>query len=211
MACSQWTLSIMHLQQRLTDGAGLPPFAVQTRVKFWAWYRLKGAGVFSATTEMLFGGAVGDRRKLYESIFHINQIQYSCTDIIRLWGSVYSRYVPIFTPPQLIHHFVSEWCPTFCRLDKIWVTRVGKQNNRNEDRGQICPLPPTGENIPLLSIVVTLCDRVSLQLWFTEEKMLSGCCVAGCAETRSRIYNQAFFFIRFQTETLQQEKSGNMQ
>lgn len=46
---------------QLTDGAGFPPFAVHTRVKFWAWYRLKGAGVFSATTDILFGGAVEDR------------------------------------------------------------------------------------------------------------------------------------------------------
>lgn len=25
------------LQHQLTDGAGFPPFAAQTRVKFWAW------------------------------------------------------------------------------------------------------------------------------------------------------------------------------
>lgn len=55
--------SMVHLQQQLTDGAGFPPFAVQTRVRFWAWYRLKGAGVFSATTDMLFGGAVKDKGK----------------------------------------------------------------------------------------------------------------------------------------------------
>lgn len=59
----QWTSSMAYLQQQLTDGAGFPPFAVQTRVKFWAWYRLNGAGVFSATTDMLFGGAVEDKKK----------------------------------------------------------------------------------------------------------------------------------------------------
>lgn len=53
-----WSSSVVHLTAKLTDGAGFPPFAVQTRVKFWAWYRLNGAGVFSATTDMLLGGAV---------------------------------------------------------------------------------------------------------------------------------------------------------
>lgn len=51
------------LNSKLTDGAGFPPFAVQTRVKFWAWYRLNGAGVFSATTDMLLGGAVETENK----------------------------------------------------------------------------------------------------------------------------------------------------
>lgn len=49
---------MVYLTAKLTDGAGFPPFAVQSRVKFWAWYRLNGAGVFSATTDMLLGGAV---------------------------------------------------------------------------------------------------------------------------------------------------------
>lgn len=53
-----WSSSVVYLTAKLTDGAGFPPFAVQTRVKFWAWYRLNGAGVFSATTDMLLGGAV---------------------------------------------------------------------------------------------------------------------------------------------------------
>lgn len=49
---------VVDLAAKLTDGAGFPPLAVQTSVKFWAWYRLNGAGVFSATTDMLLGGAV---------------------------------------------------------------------------------------------------------------------------------------------------------
>lgn len=53
-----WSSSVVYPAAKLTDGAGFPPFAVQTRVKFWAWYRLNGAGVFSATTDMLLGGAV---------------------------------------------------------------------------------------------------------------------------------------------------------
>lgn len=53
-----WSSSVAYLTAKLTDGAGFPPFAVQTRVKFWAWYRLNRAGVFSATTDMLLGGAV---------------------------------------------------------------------------------------------------------------------------------------------------------
>lgn len=52
-------MCVLYVCVELTMGAGLPPLAVQTRVRFWAWYRLNGAGVFSATTEMLLGGAVG--------------------------------------------------------------------------------------------------------------------------------------------------------
>ncbi|TNN59556.1 hypothetical protein EYF80_030206 [Liparis tanakae] len=52
-----------HPDRLLTDGAGFPPLAVQTRVKFCAWYRLNAAGVFSATTDMLFGGAVEDEEE----------------------------------------------------------------------------------------------------------------------------------------------------
>lgn len=38
-------------------GAGFPPDTMQTNVKFWAWYRLKGAGESAATTSMEVGGA----------------------------------------------------------------------------------------------------------------------------------------------------------
>lgn len=41
----------------LTMGAGFPPDTMQTSVKFWAWYRLKGAGESAATTSMEVGGA----------------------------------------------------------------------------------------------------------------------------------------------------------
>ena len=56
-----------------TDGAGFPPLAVQTSVKFWAWYRLNGAGVFSAITEMLFGGAVERREAVLVWIDHLRR------------------------------------------------------------------------------------------------------------------------------------------
>lgn len=45
---------------RLTDGSGFPPDTMHTRVKFCAWYRLNGAGVSAAITEMALGGAVED-------------------------------------------------------------------------------------------------------------------------------------------------------
>lgn len=43
--------------QALTMGAGFPPDTMQTSVKFWAWYRLKGAGESAATTSIDVGGA----------------------------------------------------------------------------------------------------------------------------------------------------------
>ena len=86
---------MVHLQQQLTDGAGFPPFAVQTRVKFWAWYRLNGAGVFSATTDMLFGGAAEDKGKKkgfvkqYPNTFDRHkmkpQISFNCLENIRFY------------------------------------------------------------------------------------------------------------------------------
>lgn len=45
-------------------GAGFPPDTMQTSVKFWAWYRLKGEGESAATTSMEVGGASeGKNRK----------------------------------------------------------------------------------------------------------------------------------------------------
>lgn len=63
-----WSSSVVYPAAKLTDGAGFPPFAVQTRVKFWAWYRLNGAGVFSATTDMLLGGAVDTETQSQASV-----------------------------------------------------------------------------------------------------------------------------------------------
>lgn len=70
------------VDSKLTDGAGFPPFAVQTRVKFWAWYRLNGAGVFSATTDMLFGGAVEDRKTFMKQYPKTLQTQNATTGVL---------------------------------------------------------------------------------------------------------------------------------
>lgn len=89
--------------RQLTDGAGFPPFAVQTRVKFWAWYRLNGAGVFSATTDMLFGGAVEDIGELCETKKHKTfgtrmqpQMYLNCWKNIRFF-SLLSAFQELFS------------------------------------------------------------------------------------------------------------------
>lgn len=49
-------------------GAGFPPDTMQTSVKFWAWYRLKGAGESAATTSMEVGGASKGRAEDHDSV-----------------------------------------------------------------------------------------------------------------------------------------------
>lgn len=72
-------------------GAGFPPDTMQTSVKFWAWYRLKGAGESAATTSMEVGGASKGKDRRSGDIDSVGGLRKSSTpgglQYSWLWGA----------------------------------------------------------------------------------------------------------------------------